>query len=155
MAEPQIVNTLRSKRDELERIIGSYEKSIEAARRDLSHVNATLQLFERGADPKAYPTRMGIIRVFKRGEIFGLCKAALADSPEGLDTRELALAVIRSKGMDAGDAVLRKAIAYSIINVMRQQFRRGRVWDSGKRNGVRIWCLAPSRVPAEAHRPPR
>lgn len=31
----------------LERIIGSYERAIEAARRDLAHVNATLQLFER------------------------------------------------------------------------------------------------------------
>jgi hypothetical protein len=31
MADPQIVNTIRSKRDELERIIGSYETAIEAA----------------------------------------------------------------------------------------------------------------------------
>jgi exonuclease VII small subunit len=29
MAEPQIVTTLSNKRDELERIIGSYEKAIE------------------------------------------------------------------------------------------------------------------------------
>jgi hypothetical protein len=68
MAEPQIVNTLRSKRDELERIIGSYEKAIESARRDLAHINATY----------AYPSRMSIIRVFRRGEIFALCRAALA-----------------------------------------------------------------------------
>ncbi|PNG26435.1 hypothetical protein [Methylocella silvestris] len=139
MAEPQIVNTLRSKRDELERIIASYEKAIDAARCDLSHVNATLQLFERGADPKAYPSRMSIIRLFKRGEVFALCKEALAGTPEGLDTRELALAVLQAKGMDAGDAVLRKAVAYSIINVMRQQFRRGHVRGAEKKRGVRVW----------------
>jgi hypothetical protein len=49
MAEPQIVTTLRSKRDELERIISSYETATIAARRDLMHVNATLELFERDA----------------------------------------------------------------------------------------------------------
>ncbi len=139
MAELQIVNTLRSKRDELERIIGSYEKAIDDARRDLSHVNATLELFERSGEPKAYPSRMSIIRLFKRGEVFSICKSALADAPNGLDTRELALAVIRAKGMDEADAVLRKAVAYSIINVMRQQFRRGRIAALGMRRGVRVW----------------
>jgi hypothetical protein len=139
MAELQIVNTLRSKRDELERIISSYETAVEAARRDLAHVNATAQLFERDGIPNAYPSRMSLIRVFRRGEIFAICKAAMAQAPAGMDTRELALAVIRSKGMDEGDAVLRKAIAYSIINVMRQQFRRGNVADAEKRKGVRVW----------------
>jgi hypothetical protein len=141
MAEPQIVNTLRSKRDELERIIGSYEKATEAARRDLAHVNATLQLFERDGVPGVYPSRMSLIRVFRRGEIFAICRAALAQYPAGMDTRELALAVLRAKGMDAQDAVLRKAVAYSIINLMRQQFRRGNVTDAGKRCGVRVWSL--------------
>lgn len=139
MAEPQIVNTLRSKRDELERIIGSYEKAIEAARHDLAHVNATLQLFERDGVPNAYPSKMSIIRVFRRGEIFAICKEALVQAHAGMDTRELALAVLRAKGMNEDDAVLRKAVAYSIINVMRQQFRRGKVADSAKRRGVRVW----------------
>jgi hypothetical protein len=53
MAEPQIVNTLRSKRDELERIISSYETATIAARRDLMHVDATLELFERDGAPNA------------------------------------------------------------------------------------------------------
>jgi hypothetical protein len=115
MAEPQIVNTLRSKRDELERIIGSYERAIEAARRDLAHVNATLQLFERDGVASSYPSKMSIIRVFRRGEIFAICKGALAQAPAGLDTRELALVVLCAKGMDEGDAVLRKAVAYSLL----------------------------------------
>jgi len=139
MAELQIVNTLRSKRDELERIIGSYEKAIESARRDLAHVNATVQLFERDGVANGYPSKMSIIRVFRRGEIFAICKIALAQAPAGMDTRDLALAVLRVKGMDTQDAVLRKAVAYSIINVMRQQFRRGNIADSGKRKGVRVW----------------
>lgn len=139
MAEPQIVTTLSNKRDELERIIGSYERAIEAARRDLAHVNATLQLFERDGVPNAYPSRMNLVRVFRRGEIFSICKAALAQAPSGMDTRELALAVLRAKEMDEGDAVLRKALAWSIINIMRVEHRRGKVADAGMRRGVRVW----------------
>lgn len=83
---------------------------------------------------------MSLIRVFRRGEIFEICKAALAQAPDCMDTRELALAVLRAKGMDESDAVLRKALAWSIINVMRAQFRRGKVADAGKRRGVRMWA---------------
>ena len=46
-----------------------------------------------------------------------------------------------AKGMNDGDAVLRKALAWSIINVMRAQHRRGKVVDAGKRRGVRVWNL--------------
>jgi len=129
MAEPQIVTTLSNKRDELERIIGSYERTIEAARRDLAHVNATLQLFESEGVPNAYPSRTNLVRVFRRGEIFAICKAALTQAPIGMDTRELALAVLRAKDMDEGDIVLRKALAWSIINVMRTQCR---AWECGR-----------------------
>ena len=47
---------------------------------------------------------MSLIRVFRRGEIFAICKAALAQAPAGMDTRELAA---RAVGMDEGDAVRR------------------------------------------------
>jgi len=140
MAEPQIVNTLRSKRDELERIIVSYEMAATAARRDLAHVNATLEMFERDGALTAYPSRMSIVRMFKRGEIFRLCNAALAEA-QGLDTRELALAVIRAKGINENDTVLRKAIGFRIVQVMLRQEARGHVAAAGKRRGVMVWSL--------------
>ena len=136
MAEFQIVNTLRSKRDELEHVVASYEKAIDAARCDLSHVNATLELFSAVRNRGLILPRMSLIRVFRRGEIFALCKEALAQAPAGMDTRELARTVLRAKGMDENDAILRKALAYSIINVMRQQFRRGHVQDVGRRDAL-------------------
>lgn len=139
MAEPQIINTLRSKRDELERIISSYETVATAARRDLAHINATLELFERNGASNAYPSRMSIVRMFNRGEIFTLCKVALAEAPNGLDTRELALALIRAKGMDETDAVLRKAIGFRIVQVMLRQEARLFVTGVVKRKGLRVW----------------
>ncbi|RNJ49281.1 hypothetical protein D1O30_06390 [Methylocystis hirsuta] len=80
-------------------------------------------------------------RLFKRGEVHRICQEALAGAPEGLDTRELGLAVVRAKGLDEGDAVLRKAVNYRIVQAMRMQELRGRVSGTGKRKGVRVWGL--------------
>ena len=139
MADPHILTTLRRKRDETEATIRAYEKKAETLRRDLAHVNATLRLFELNGDHEVFPVHMDLNRLFKRGEIIAISKQALEAAPEGLDTRELALAVIRAKGMDEGDAVLRKAINYRIVQAMRMQEMRGKVSSSGTRKGVRVW----------------
>jgi hypothetical protein len=41
MADPQILTTLRRKRDDIQAVIESYERKIEEAKHDLSAVNAT------------------------------------------------------------------------------------------------------------------
>lgn len=79
----------------------------------------------------------GLYPVFKRGEAYRICQAALAEAPEGLDTRELALVVIRAKSMDESDTVLRKAIGFRIVQAMRMQEKRGCIAGAGKRKGVR------------------
>jgi hypothetical protein len=142
MVEPHIVSTLRAKRDELDRIISSYEGALAAARRDFVNVNATLELFERNGEAVAYPSRVSIIRIFERGELFALCNAVLAEAPEGLDTRELARAVIRAKRLDENDSVLRKAIGFRVVQVMLRQEARGRVVTAERRRGLRVWTLA-------------
>src|SRR5579863_2823977 len=126
MADPQITNTLRNKRDEIERTIAAYEAKLKAAHVDLAHVNATLHLFEvSGDDRPQFPLPMSIARMFKRSEIFGYCQTALQGAPEGLDTRELALAVIRAKGLDEGDGVLRNAIGASVTRTLGMRAKRG------------------------------
>ena len=63
------------------------------------------------------------LRIFRRGEIVSICKKALAeDGPR--DTRELALRVIRAKGLDEGDRVLLTSITYRIVQAMRLQAKR-------------------------------
>lgn len=56
MADPQIVNTFRTKRNELESIIKAYEGKIEAAQHDLMHVNAMLRLFESTTRTRSFPS---------------------------------------------------------------------------------------------------
>ena len=69
------------------------------------------------------------------------CLAALAGTKEGMDTRELARAVIRAKNIDENDPVLRKAIGFRVVQVMLRQKTLGLIAAVGSRRGVRIWSL--------------
>lgn len=86
-----------------------------------------------------FPVYMDTLRLFKRGEIVTICKTALNDGP--LDTRELALAVIKAKGLDAKDAVLRRSIAFRIVQALSLQAKRRKLTMLPKRKGVRVWKL--------------
>lgn len=135
MADPHIISTLRTKRDELECVIRAYEEKIKAAQHDLMHVNATLRLFELNGEHEVFPLHADVTRLFKRGEIWRLCKEALEAAQSALDTRELATAVIRAKGFDDGDPVLRKAVTYRIVQALTMQWKRQAVGSPGKQRG--------------------
>lgn len=138
MAEVRTVTTLTSKREELERAIAGYERALAQAQIDLSHVIATIKMFERGG-PVDAPRYADVERLFKRGEMIRLCREALAkESP--LDTKQLAARVMAAKGFDPTDAVLLKAVSFRVVQAMRAQHLRRTVLGAGKRKGVRIWA---------------
>lgn len=141
MAEEHALSILRKKRDDIRDMIAAYEKQIAIAKRDLVHVNATIQLFEVNGETPQFPVHMGLHRLFARGELLALCLEALKAAPDGLDTRELALAVVRAKGMDEGDRVLRASVGYKVVTIMPRQARKGVVVDCGRRKGVKLWRL--------------
>ncbi|MFG1189240.1 hypothetical protein [Xanthobacter flavus] len=140
MADPQVLSTLRRKRSEVEGFIAKLEKQIDTAKRDLSAINATIRIFEVNGEPREFPAYVEIHRLFKRGEMTAICRAALAE--EGpLDTRELALRVIRAKGLDEGDKALRQTIALRIVQALRLHEQRGGVRRSGRLNGAIVWTM--------------
>ena len=93
----------------------------------------------------AKPVRpyVDIHRLFKRGELAAISREALKDGPR--DTRELAQAVMATKGLDTGDRVLAKAVSYRLIHVLRLQGRGGKI-VGGKHKAARIWRLPGSLV---------
>lgn len=139
MAEIRTVTTLRNKRLEILRSIALYEERLDQARADLAHIGAAITIFEGAGAEAAQRPYVDVYRAFKRHELIDLCKAAMADGPK--DTRELAQAILTAKGLDAGDKVLCKAVAFKIIHSLRQQVRRGKIADAGKRGNVRMWAL--------------
>ena len=80
MAE-QVLNTLNTKRHEIEAYIGSLERDLEQARRDLSAILAATKVFS--ADGPKVTAYMNLSRLFPR---FELAKEALEASPAGLST---------------------------------------------------------------------
>jgi hypothetical protein len=131
MAEIRTVTTLRAKRDDIEKSIANYEKRLAQAQSDLSHINAAISIFEASGDPKGFPAYVDI----------ALCKQALAAGP--MTTPQLALYVMKAKGLDLGDKVLAKSIGFRLIHSLRQQSLRGNVVILGKHKAARIWELPP------------
>jgi hypothetical protein len=139
MSEIRTVTTLKSKRDEILFSIRLYEDRIKQARADLAHVTAAIRIFEASGDPKEMSRYVDTHRMFKRGEPIAVCKEALASGPKS--TRELALHVMQSKGLDTGDKVLAKAVASQRIHSLRMQSQRGRIVRDGKKGAALVWRL--------------
>jgi hypothetical protein len=73
-----------------------------------------------------------------------ICKAALASGP--MTTRELALHVIKTKGLDDRDKVLARIITARIIYALRYQWTQGLlVRLPKKRKGMCVWKLSPDK----------
>jgi len=142
MATSQIVNTLTAKRDEIEAHIKALREQLATAERDLSSVTAVLALYDlQPAKQMRFPAYANLNRLFVYGEMFGLCKRAIEEAGKPLSTREIALAVIRAKGWNENDMLLRRAVAYRLIQSLARAAMQGRIQDAGKQKGVRLWSI--------------
>jgi hypothetical protein len=144
MAEIRTVTTLRGKRDEITASIANYEKRLAQARADLSHINAAISIFEASGDPKGFPAYVDVHRLWKRGETMALCRDALIEGPK--TTRQLALHIIKTKGLDPGDKVLAKSIAYRLIHALRLQSKQGKLLAKGRVKAAMLWELPPEKT---------
>lgn len=143
MADSRTAETLRNKRDEIARSIDDYEARLAQAKADLAHIDAAIAIFATGDDAKAVRPYVDIYRLFKRGEMAAICREALKAGPQ--NTRQLAIVVMKAKGLDAGDKVLAKAVAYRLIHVLRIQARSSKIVGMGRHKAARVWRL-PDRL---------
>jgi hypothetical protein len=142
MSEIRTVTTLRRKRDEISASIRLYERQLGQARADLASVTAAIKIFEASGDPRDMTRYVDTHRLFRYGEMWTLCRAALAKNGP-MTTRELALHVMKAKGFDIGDRVLAKGIGYRLIQALSNHKDRRRLEMIGKRHGVCVWRLPP------------
>src|SRR5271154_622575 len=138
MTEIRTVTTLIAKRDEIERSIANYEARLEQARAHLSHVNAVISIFEAAGDRDTTTAYTDIHRLFQRGELTAICKAALAQHGP-MNTRALVTHILAAKGLDGGDRVLAKSVAERLIHALRMQAKRGKIAIAGKERGAIVW----------------
>ena len=94
MAETHIHKNLADKRKEIQAYIGSLERDLEQARRDLSAIVATERVFQsKGPKVTAY---MELAALFPRHELPKLCMAAMA-ATSPISTKDIAAYVIKEK----------------------------------------------------------
>jgi hypothetical protein len=144
MAEIRTVTTLRSKRNEIAGAVEKYELLLGQARADLAHIEAAIAIFEASGDPKGFPAYVDVQHLFKRGEQTRLCLTALVDGP--LTTRQLALYIMKAKGLNQSDKVLAKSIGGRLIHALRMLKGQRRVVTAGRLKAALIWELPPART---------
>lgn len=141
MAKSRTVESLQTKKAEIEWAVEAYGKKYHQAQTDLAHITAALALFEASGDRKAATAYANFARIWKPRELQALCMGFLA-SEGPLSTREIVAKAIKSSGMDTSDAVLAKVVAGKVVYVMRGQEKRGNVRRAGMRADVCIWAIA-------------
>ena len=140
MAEIRTVTTLRAKRDEIVRSVERYERLLGQARADLAHIEAAIAIFEATGDPKGFTAYVEVRHLFKRGEQTKLFLAALAEGPKS--TREIAVYIMKVKGLNTADKVLAKSIGSRIIHALLMLKRHNRIVAIGRDKAAMIWKLA-------------
>ncbi len=130
---------LADKRKEIQAYIGSLERDLEQARRDLSAIVATEQVFQaRGPKVTVY---MELSFLFPRHELPKLTQAVLEASPDGMTASAIAAYVIAEKNLDGKDKRLRLAVSYKVIQVLRRWEKARKVTRVKKVGTAIVWRL--------------
>jgi hypothetical protein len=139
MADPHVISALRGKRAEVAGLIFDLERQIAQHRADLVHLDGVLRLYQPERDPAEIRPKQvrRRNRYFSRGELSRLCRETFRDAEESLATRDIVAAVIAAKGFDAGDRVLRKAVADLVKATLSPMRQRGAITKIGEGRGVR------------------
>jgi hypothetical protein len=137
VADPLVIQSLKTMRAEILGRIAAYEAQIAQAKHDLAHVSATLRLFTEPEKQRArYLVSHGF---FQKGEIAELCVGQL-EIDDALTTRELAERVMAARGLDVADVTLRNSVVFKVVQALRHAHRRRLVRMVEKRKGMCIWA---------------
>ena len=120
MAEQHVIRALRDKRSELAGLVKGLEQKLGEHRTTLTHLDATLRLFDPQIRPEEIRPRQPRTRSvwFRPGECLRRIYDVLREAPEPLTTRAIADRIIAMKDMTNGDersrALIRKVVLGSL-----------------------------------------
>jgi hypothetical protein len=129
VAEPHVIGALRNKRSELAGMVNQLEQKLVRHRADLTHLDATMRLFDPDIQPEGIRPRRQRARSawFRPGECLRLIYDQLREAPQPLTTRELAERIMRVKAIQAADdrdrALFQKTVLAS-LNRARETIER-------------------------------
>ena len=133
MAEVHVISALRDKRSELAGIVSRLEQQLVTHRASLTHVDATMLLFDPDIRPEEIRPRRQRTRNswFRPGECLRLVYDVLRDTPEPVTTREIAERIMAVKAIPATEDRRRELISendlwFARSNEEDDRARRGR-----------------------------
>jgi len=117
MAELHVIAALRDKRSELAGMVMGLERQLAEHRASLTHVDATMRLFDPQLRPEDIRPRRQRTRSawFRPGECLRLIYDVLREAPEPVTTRELSDRIIAVKGISVSDDRQRALIEKTIL----------------------------------------
>ena len=93
---------------------------------------------------------MELAALFPRHALPDLVKAALATSPEGMATVDVANHIIEAKKLDKKDRHLRRSIGYKVVQVLRRWEKMRKVMRLKKIGTAIVWrVVAPEIGPID------
>lgn len=117
MAEAHVIGELRDKRSELAGMVNRLEQQLVDHRASLTHLDATMRLF----DPEIRPEEIRPRRLrdrnawFRPGECLRLIYDVLRDAPDPPATREIAERIMELKAIATADDRQRSLIQKTIL----------------------------------------
>ena len=122
MAEPHVIVALRDKRSELAGMIMGLERQFVQHRASLTHLDATMRLFDPKVRPEQIRPRQQRTRTtwFRPGECLRLIYDVLRDASQPVTTRELAERIMAMKSIAVTDDRQREMIQKTILGSLNR-----------------------------------
>ena len=122
MAEAHVICALRDKRSELAGMVNRLERELVERRASLTHLDATMRLFDPDLRPQEIrPRRLRSRNAwFRPGECLRRIYDVLRDAPKPLTTRELAERIMDAKAIPAADDRQRALIQKTILGSLNR-----------------------------------
>ena len=122
MVEPHVINALRDKRGELAGMVNQLERQLALHRASLTHLDATMRLFDPDIRPQEIHARQQRARSawFQSGECLRLIYDVLRNAAQPVTTRELAERIMRVKAMAAADERQRDLVQNTILGSLNR-----------------------------------
>jgi hypothetical protein len=117
MAEPHVIGALRNKRAELAGLVSQLERQLSRQQVDLTHLDATLRLFDPTILLTEIRPRRRYVRNtwFRHGECLRLIYDALREAGQPVTTRELSERIMQIKAIPAVEARTRDLVQRTLL----------------------------------------
>ena len=140
MAEPHVIGALRTKRAELAGVVSQLERQLSRQQADLTHLDATLRLFDPTIRVTEIRPRRQYMRNtwFRHGECLRLIYDVLREAGQPVTTRDLTERIMQIKAIPAAEARIRDLVQRTLLASLNRAKDTIARSDAG---GVVAWRL--------------